>query len=299
MQDALHDFAYDSAGQRFIDVENTEDGSRITLYQQGAHLTSWRTRDGDEQLYLSPKAAYAAGKPIRGGVPLIFPQFSDLGPLKGAHGFLRVRSQWTVASNTQQGQERIVILKYRLKPGDEPEFADANCTLFYSIIFDASTLTLRMTIENKASEHETPLTFAFAFHTYFRVDDVREISIHGLDDTQYLDNLQARARCAAQPMQTISGEVDRIYMHQQDAPVTITSGCAKMNAVKTFTVRGDNFEDVVLWNPWVEKSRLLADLPSDDYKRFVCVEHGVIVKQARLLPGQRWSAAQIVSVAFS
>ena len=32
--------------------------------------------------------------------------------------------------------------------------------------------------------------------------------------------------------------------------------------------------DVVLWNPWIDKSRALADLGEESYPNFICVEPG-------------------------
>ena len=51
------------------------------LYLHGATLTSWKV-DGEELLFVSPKAVFAPPKAIRGGVPVCFPQFAMLGPLQ-------------------------------------------------------------------------------------------------------------------------------------------------------------------------------------------------------------------------
>lgn len=275
---------------------NNEDGSHITIYEQGAHITSWQTQNNEEHLYTSSKAIYQDGKAIRGGVPLIFPQFSDIGPLPVSHGFLRVRANWRVISDTQAGQDRVVILQYRLRPGEEPSYADADCTLRYTITFNANTLRMEMAVHHEGGS-SSPLVFAFAFHSYFAVTDVRAVSVSGLDQTPYLDNLQARKRCAPAPIAAIEGEVDRIYIDHMDGPVQLRYPVGGNNRVtKTVSVRGDNFRDVVLWNPWVEKTKTMSDMPEEDYLRFVCVEHGTILEKVQLAPKQTWTAAQIVSI---
>jgi glucose-6-phosphate 1-epimerase len=70
-------------------------GGQAEIYLYGAHLTSWTPAGGGEALFLSRAAKYEPGVPIRGGVPVIFPQFAELGPLP-KHGFARVHSwRWT------------------------------------------------------------------------------------------------------------------------------------------------------------------------------------------------------------
>src|SRR5205823_3449232 len=77
-------------------------------YLHGAHVTHFQPRQpegGPAQrpvLFLSTRSNFEPGKPIRGGVPVIFPWF---GPWQGAregdksmmHGFVRTR-QWKVES---------------------------------------------------------------------------------------------------------------------------------------------------------------------------------------------------------
>ena len=57
------------------------------VYLHGATLTSWKV-GGEELIFVSPKAVFEPPKAIRGGVPVCFPQFGMLGPLKvrGAAG---------------------------------------------------------------------------------------------------------------------------------------------------------------------------------------------------------------------
>src|SRR5690349_13912744 len=52
-------------------------GSSAQIYLNGAQVTSWKTSDDVERLFLSPAARFENGKPIRGGIPVVFPQFAD------------------------------------------------------------------------------------------------------------------------------------------------------------------------------------------------------------------------------
>jgi len=71
------------------------DGARVEACTHGAQVTSWKPASGEERLFLSSRSAFAADAAIRGGVPIIFPQFSGMGPLP-KHGFARV-SEWELA----------------------------------------------------------------------------------------------------------------------------------------------------------------------------------------------------------
>src|SRR6516225_9990491 len=80
------------------------DGARAEIHAHGAHLTSWLPAGGDEHLYLSGRARFESGAAIRGGVPVIFPQFAGEGPLP-KHGFAR-SLPWALASVTQPAADR-------------------------------------------------------------------------------------------------------------------------------------------------------------------------------------------------
>jgi glucose-6-phosphate 1-epimerase len=44
----------------------------VTVHLYGATVTSWKT-GGQEQLFVSEKAHLDGSKPIRGGIPVVFP----------------------------------------------------------------------------------------------------------------------------------------------------------------------------------------------------------------------------------
>ena len=67
----------------------------VSLY--GAHLLSWKTADGQERLFVSHKSSLDASRAVRGGVPVIFPQFAARGTGM-RHGFARV-STWRLGAS--------------------------------------------------------------------------------------------------------------------------------------------------------------------------------------------------------
>lgn len=48
-------------------------GESVSISFHGATVTSWKLADGEEQLFLSEKAHLDGSKPIRGGIPIVFP----------------------------------------------------------------------------------------------------------------------------------------------------------------------------------------------------------------------------------
>jgi len=54
-------------------VASLPSGDRLEILLHGATLISWKGPNGRENLFLSSKAALDGSKPVRGGVPIVFP----------------------------------------------------------------------------------------------------------------------------------------------------------------------------------------------------------------------------------
>lgn len=52
----------------------------------------------------------------------------------------------------------------------------------------------------------------------------------------------------------------------------------------------------VIWNPWHEQARDMADFGDDEYPNMVCVEAGHVSSPVILLPGTAFEASQILQV---
>ena len=48
-------------------------GESVEVLLHGATVTSWKSKDGVENLWVSDKAALDGSKPVRGGIPVVFP----------------------------------------------------------------------------------------------------------------------------------------------------------------------------------------------------------------------------------
>jgi glucose-6-phosphate 1-epimerase len=90
-----------------------------------------------------------------------------------------------------------------------------------------------------------------------------------------------------QDMLQIAGEIDRLYAGPA-TPVTLQDGSHCIVAHQS------GFEDTVIWNPGVEKARLLADLDSDASSSFLCVEAAAVEHPAMLGPYGKWNGKQML-----
>jgi glucose-6-phosphate 1-epimerase len=269
-------------GQNCVQL-TAPDGSSVTVTELGAHVTSWKTANGVEQLYTSPKAIFDGKTAIRGGAPIIFPQFSDMGP-GPVHGVARVRP-WILQS-VSDGVGTF-LLKIRK---DDPLLPGSHVDVSFTVSFSNTDLHLRLFVKNLDSE--APFSFNVAFHTYFRVSHIQQVQVNGLDRFPYANNLEQRKMCDPSEIRVIDKEVDRIYFHVSN-PVVVND----ISRASSFVISGNSMPDVVLWNPWVEKAKKMSkDLPEDGYNDFVCVEHGQIQEKIVVGPGKEWSGSQDVVV---
>ena len=152
----------------------------MEVHRNGAHVTSWRPAPGtDERLFLSAKSSLADGAAIRGGIPVIFPQFSMEGPLP-RHGFAR-NSTWTHEDTRHEDGGAVVSFSL----SDSPATRTIWPTTFRASLtarVHGQQLSTTLAIENTGSE---PFHFAAALHTYLRVHDVGEAEIVGLSGSRY------------------------------------------------------------------------------------------------------------------
>jgi galactose mutarotase-like enzyme len=138
-------------------------GATAEVYLHGAHVTSWRPADGVERLFVSSASRYAAGKAIRGGIPVCFPQFSGRGPLPN-HGFARTSSGWQVESTSSDGPGGEVCLVLSLSDSDESRAVWPHAfELRYTVTLRDASLSTDVQLRNAGGE---PLEFTAALHTY-------------------------------------------------------------------------------------------------------------------------------------
>ena len=255
------------------------DGAEATVLLHGAQIVSWIPAGDQQRLYLSPLAKAGVGQAVRGGIPVVFPQFELRGALP-RHGLARTRIWEWVEGQTRGGAVFGVL---RL-------ISDAQTRALWPHDFELeltlSVSGLELDVE-LAVTNTGPSTFEFtsALHTYLLCDDVRRAKLAGLYDVEYLDNLTGlRQRQEIDPF-SFAGEIDRIYFDAA-SPQSLATAMGRMQ------LQREGFPDVVVWNPGPHKTAALADLPDDDWPRMLCVEAACIGRPVLLAPGQDWAARQ-------
>lgn len=256
------------------------DGSEAIVTLAGAHLVSWRTADGTEQLYLSPLSAMAQGKAIRGGVPVIFPQFSTRGTLT-RHGFART-SVWQLQRSESHEHSASVHLSLQGEAGSHGGWNHVfACTLIVTLSQGRISVELRVT--NRGAD---AMTFAAALHTYVRVSAAAQTRLLGLQDCWYEDALDScQRKLDTHTELSPHGPVDRIYLQTPAALRLIDSN-------RTLKLESSGFADTVVWNPAREGNASISDLPPQAWNEFLCVEAATIGTPVQLLPGDSWAGKQ-------
>ena len=257
------------------------DGARAELYQHGAHLTSWVPSGGVERLYLSAKALFQPGVAIRGGVPVIFPQFAGEVSLP-KHGFARgLPWQLIACAQPLQGPASAV---FRLEDSDATRAIWPHAfRAELHVAVAGAALETTLSVENTG---KSEISFTSALHTYLRVAEIGAARLHGLNGLRYRDSAQGGiTNVESADSLRIEGEVDRIYFN---APARLELA----DALGGLGIESGGFADAVVWNPGAERAAALSDLDAGGYRNFLCVEAASIGIPVRLAPGAVWRGTQ-------
>lgn len=259
----------------------SKDGASADIFIHGAHVSSWIPANGQEQLFLSKESIFQPGVAIRGGVPIIFPQFAGLGSLP-KHGFAR-NAIWDVLA-TGHLDDGTAYARFTLKENIERLTIWPHVfSLEFQVSVTAQALVMELHVLNNG---DTPLQFHSALHTYFQVADIGATQIHGLGGLHYRDTVTNKEHCLQEEgVLSISQEIDRIYANTNNV-ITIEQAHQRLEISQT------GFQDAVVWNPWKEKSAQVSDLGAEEYQHFVCVESAAIMQTVQLKPQQSWQGSQ-------
>jgi glucose-6-phosphate 1-epimerase len=246
------------------------------IYFNGAHITHFQPAGHQPVLFLSSQSSFVPGKAIRGGVPIVYPWFGTNidDPTAPIHGFART-SQWDLED--MQMFNDIVTLVFTLK------------NVRFKVVVDQQ---LRMTLDVR-NPSSNPLRFEEALHTYFAVSDVRQVHVEGLGSQTFIDKTDGLKRkiSPADPIR-ITGETDRVYVHTEGM-------CMIEDPIwrRRIKIEKSNSATTVLWNPWIEKARKMADFGDEEWRNMLCIETANAADNAVILaPGDTHSMSVTLSI---
>lgn len=221
----------------------------------GAHVVSWKHK-GREMLWCS--ATRLPGKPLRGGIPVCWPWFGahPTDASQPAHGIAR-QSPWDVIEHTTQSAA------LRLTHGDLEARLDVSI---------GAELKVSLRTRNSGG---AAVPLSAALHTYLAVDDIDQVRVTDLDGAGYIDTLDGWQRKTQHGEVIFDREVDRIY---SASSATLRDGTRSIHVDGAGTSRS-----LVVWNPWIDKSARLGDMPDRAYRRMVCLETAWAGDDARRL----------------
>jgi len=235
------------------------------IYLHGAQVTHFQPRGCEPLLFLSQRSFFAAGKPIRGGVPICFPWFgpNTEDPSQPAHGFARL-VDWQLESITR-GADGTKSTEFSLRSGPMTRRWWSSDFIARYQVTSGAELSISLAVHNPSV---LPIRFEAALHTYLHVGDVRQASVTGLERSSYLDKMLAGERVAASgaPVR-FTGETDRVYLATRDT-------CIVHDPVlnRRLVVEKSGSESTVVWNPWIAKAKSMQDFDDDEWPRMLCIE---------------------------
>ena len=282
------EFITGQGGFAVAKIKNKLGSAAISLY--GAHVLSFIPTSQKDLLWMSPDSIFEKGKPIRGGIPVCFPWFGPHATdgSKPLHGFARI-NEWKVnkTESLEDGSTRI-ILTFE---------SNSNTLKIWPFAFAArinlivgKVLELNLTYSNTGTE---AFVCSDALHSYFNISDITKISIVGLGGHYYYwgpgkeaDNKQVEERLE------ITREENRRYINHSGDCLLSDDGWKR-----NIRVAKHGSRVTVVWNPWVEASKTMADLPDNGYETFVCIEAANTYDDSvRLNPGEDHSITTIIGL---
>ncbi|GLY31228.1 D-hexose-6-phosphate mutarotase [Kineosporia sp. NBRC 101731] len=247
---------------------NSPDGAELVVTAHGGHVLGWAPAGGPARLWLSPTAESGPGLAVRGGVPVIFPQFAGRGPLP-KHGLARNRAWVVVESGAGFWEAKL----------EDDENTRAIWPHAFELVLrvqaSGSVLDLTLTARNTDT---APWNFTAALHTYFTVGDPTTV-ITGLGGRTAADN------AGGSP-----GVLDDavLALGTRDVAIAGASGPVTLEdpELGPLVITANGFPDRVVWNPGPGHG--LGDVPPGAESDFVCIEPALL-EPTELAPGSVWT----------
>jgi glucose-6-phosphate 1-epimerase len=269
-----------------INLKNGACTAAISPY--GGQLLSWQTSDGQERIYLSPRAVMDCTVAIRGGVPVCFPQFNMrvLGDhALPKHGFARLMD-WQLVSQ-QSDSVRLELVSSEASRAMWPHEFVAGIV----VTLERDAIKIQFDVTNRGQQ---ALSFAIALHTYFQVSDIHQTVLMGLQGHDFWDAVKDAKQPQARRRETqdlhFGEETDRVYVNAP-SQLWLKDGSHQLSIRQS-----ESMPETVVWNPGMKLCQSMQDMPPEGWRHMLCVEAACIERPLVLAPGQSWQGWQAMAL---
>jgi glucose-6-phosphate 1-epimerase len=265
---------------------NGPDGAELTACAHGGHLIGWTPAGGRPRLWLSPTAECGPGLAIRGGIPVIFPQFAGRGPLP-KHGVAR---SWQVGNGPLPDEVAPDVPQgatwYARLTADDETLAIWPHRFELTLLAEAigNQLSTTLTVRNTS---DAAWSFTAALHSYLALGSP-EARLHGLNGRTAENNADD-----GKPVTLADDAAGLLATQGRDVAVLAADGPLVLNdpVLGRLEITAEGFPDRVMWNPGPGHG--LGDVPDGAERDFVCVEPALL-SPIVLPPATAWSGTQIL-----
>lgn len=226
----------------------------------------------NELLYISPLSQIDSKQTLRGGIPILFPQFGNSGNLK-KHGFVR-DCNWKLVYEENNQNDLFVEYEYVI---DKGHFLDwkhsAKLNLKASVINNVFNITIQI-----LNTGDSSFEFTGGLHPYFKINSRSAIKINGLESSSFEDSFpEIKFELSSDRV------IERLYFTNND--IFFNNGCDNL------VIKSKGFESWMIWNPGMDMAKAINDLPDDDWNKFICIEpivknNAIMLKPNEIFKGE-------------
>jgi glucose-6-phosphate 1-epimerase len=226
----------------------------------------------NELLYLSPLGQIGTKQTLRGGIPVLFPQFGNFGNLK-KHGFVRDLN-WKLVNEENNQNDLFVEYEYVIA---KDHFLDwkhsAKLNLKASVINNVFNIIIQI-----LNIGDSSFEFTGGLHPYFKINSRSAIKINGLESSSFEDTFpEIRFELSSDRV------IERLYFTNNDIFFN--------NGSDNLVIKSKGFESWMIWNPGMDMAKALNDLPDDDWNKFICIEpivknNAILLKPNEMFKGE-------------
>lgn len=226
--------------------------------------------NGRSLFYISPLSV--SGKTARGGLPVCFPQFNMLGNLP-KHGYAR-HEEWRLAFSgpNEVGYELCI------EPNTWPAWPyKAKVSISYQCT--KSGISVCFKVFNLG---DIPFPFTAGLHPYFKLNNLLEASVIGLEGSSCLNVYDAEQTRFENEKLVFDQRPFETCFRGTPSLVLSEYGKSKLQLEST------GFTHWMIWNPGEHGALTLNDLPDEDWQQFICIEP-ILGEQTILNPGEAFT----------